>query len=529
MLHLGISAPAISVPGINYDEVIQAVPAADFLRGHARAQPLPQARSVDLFGRPFPWMTQHYMGALKGQLLIPSFAVFGATPEVLRLTTTLWTLLGVLLVMLWTQQVLGTRVSLVGGALLTLDPSLMFTARHDWGSFALALVARGAALCFATRWWHTRWPLDLGAAGLALGLGLYNKVDFGVFLVAAGVMLALCRPDAVRELLGRERRALVWGAAGLAVGLGPAILAAPGILRAASALASQENLAEKLLVARATLDGSYFPRLMAVGGRFGHMFEAEASRGLLAAAYLGSLGILLATWIGRGRLARAACFVAGTALLTQLGILLLPGAVRIHHALNIYPFPHLVVAIAALSLWDGSARLSRGKAAARLAVGVTVGLITAQELVITSRTLTFLEHSGGRGFWSDAIQRLARDVGKNPEADVISLDWGFQQPLLFLAEGERLIEPFRYLRQGFQRGRPWTHEGDEADVYLVHERDYDVFDVGSRFLGAVSRLDPDRVEIRPYLDREGKVAFLAVRLLGTHRVVHRGDFAIELR
>src|SRR5262245_37884318 len=80
----------LEVPGLYYDEVIQALPAAEFLREGGRPLQIPGARSTWLAGGWFPLMTQPYMGALKSQLLIPVFAAFGASTTSLRTTTFAW-------------------------------------------------------------------------------------------------------------------------------------------------------------------------------------------------------------------------------------------------------------------------------------------------------------------------------------------------------------------------------------------------------------------------------------------------------
>jgi hypothetical protein len=511
------------------------VPALDFLRGHTRALPLPQSRSIEVLGRPFPWQIQSYMGGVKSQLLIPSLGLFGARVEVLRLTTTLWALVGVLLIMLWAHLVLGTPAALLTGALLALDPSLLFVARHDWGSFSLGLLLRGAGLLLATRWWISRRPWELAAAGLALGLGIYNKVDFAPFLAAAAISLAATRPDVLRELLGRERRCLAWGLAGLAAGAAPSILAISQTLGAASSVGSPGAFAEKLRVAWVMLDGSYFHRLMAVGGRFERLFDPalEAPGGFLGFAYLAGALVLFWVWVRHrpaSPFSRAAGFVACTAVLTQAGLLMIPGAVRIHHVLNAHPFPHLVVAAAAVAAWRASARLpTPAPSLARIALACGLAAILAANGIVGYRTMALIERSGGRGWWSDAIHGFAREVESQPGREVISLDWGFHQQLLFLTEETRPVEPFWYFRQSLQRGLPWSRRGSGEDVYLVHEPRYDLQGFGPRFLEAISGIDPRLVEIRPFLEREGGVAFLAVRIRREHRLRYRGDgFALEL-
>ena len=62
LLFLLLAIGDLGVPGPYYDEVIQALPSLEFLEGRARAAPLPGSEVLRLGGRPFPWMTQAYMG-----------------------------------------------------------------------------------------------------------------------------------------------------------------------------------------------------------------------------------------------------------------------------------------------------------------------------------------------------------------------------------------------------------------------------------------------------------------------------------
>jgi hypothetical protein len=292
-LHLGVSARCLDVPGLFYDEAIQAGPSLGFLRGQVRALHPPGLTTTPLLGRPFPWMPQPYMGALKSQLLIPSFVLFEASPAVLRITTTLWALAGVLFVMLWVDRVLGRSVALASGALLLVDPTLLFVSRHDWGSAALALLCRGAGLYFATLGWKTRRPLHLALAGITLGLGLYNKVDFAAFLGAAAISLVLVRPGVLG--LARRRRELGWGVLAFVAGAAPIVLSIPQLIQATSQVATRGPFAQRLQVAWSTLDGSYFYRLWTTGGRYERLFEVpDVPVGLLGFAVLGSLLLLAA-------------------------------------------------------------------------------------------------------------------------------------------------------------------------------------------------------------------------------------------
>jgi hypothetical protein len=143
-------------------------------------------------------------------------------------------------------------------------------------------------------------------------------------------------------------------------------------------------------------------------------------------------------------------------------------------------------------------------------------------------TLRRLERSGGRGWWSDALVSVAHDVEANGGSVVVSLDWGFQEPLLFLTDRTRAIEAVWPIHDSLRARRPWSLRGDVRHVYLVHEPPLDHFGLGQGFLAAVARLKPGLATTRRYLDREGGVAFLAVRFSEPHRLVYDGAWRVQI-
>jgi hypothetical protein len=371
--------------------------------------------------------------------------------------------------------------------------------------------------------------LHLGLAGLAFGLGLYNKVDFAAFLGAAALALVLVRPGVLG--LAWHRRELGWGALAFAAGATPIILSIPQLIRATSQVAMRGPFAERLQVAWSTLDGSYFFRLWTSGGRYERLFEApDIPLGLFGFAVLASLALLAAiAWRAPRCLPspRTLVFVAAAGGLTQLALLAMPGAQRVHHMMNVCPFPHLLVASTLVAL-------SRIRPAgipgyvARAGATVVFAALLASSVWMMARTFALLETSGGRGYWSDALERFAEEVEQQPEATVVSLDWGFHPPLMVLTESPGLIEPIWHLRPGGRPDRGWQRRGDAGDVYLVHEPPYDRFGIGLDFLEQVAVLPTGVAETRTYRDREGAVAFLAIRLTRPHRLFFRDRLRLSV-
>jgi hypothetical protein len=496
----------LEVPGLFYDEVIQAEPAKQVLRPDGRPSEIPGIETARLWGRWFPVMTQPYMGALKSQALIPTFALFGATPTSLRLTTLAWGLAGLLLAMLWARRTLGLATALLGGAFVALDPSFLLVSRHDWGSVTLAFVCRCGGLYFASWGWSTRRAWALFIAGILLGLGLYNKIDFAIFLVAAGAASLLTAQASVRAALRSPRAALAvacfaLGAAPMAPILGRAVLGFRNLLQHLGGAAT--DWSEKLHVLRAVLDGSYFHRLMLAGGSFEEMFAVEgAAIGPFPMIFAASaVFVVMRLCAGRRRsdrhdpASRAQAFVILTALLTLIGFLLMPGARRIHHVMNAWPFPQLTVAIAVVELWRLGAVRGRGRITPRAAAFGAAGVVIASSLFVGLHTLETIRATGGKGRWSDALARFADELAARPGAVVVSLDWGFDGPLRFTAPDLELVEPIWKLRGSAKRGETWIREGTPEHVYLLYGDEYALFDFGAALLEAVGSLPPGSATI----------------------------------
>ncbi|MBW1687457.1 MAG: glycosyltransferase family 39 protein [Deltaproteobacteria bacterium] len=520
-------------PGLYYDEVIQATPASEFLREGGEPLRMPGARNTWLFGGWFPLMTQPYMGALKSQLLIPTFAAFGATRETLRLAALAWSCVGLGLVMLWARRLFGLRVALLAGAFLAFDPSFLFVSRHDWGSVALALVLRGGGLYLATTGWARASLVRLAAGGLLLGLGIYNKIDFAPFVAGAGLALLLVAPRSFwHELRAQPARALA-AAGGFAAGAAPMLVTLTGVWAAAQAmLRSQEvrasDLAEKLHTWLSMLDGSHFHRLMLAGGSFERLSEVE---GAVAGPFLVIL-VPSAVWLAvrlwrdarRGAFDRAQAFVLVAMLFTALGLLATPRAARIHHTMNVYPFPQLVVAIAATRLWGARDRAAWAR---RLLVGACVAALLAGSLRVDLRTLETIHESGGRGRWSNALERFAGELPD--DASVVSLDWGFHAPLRFTRPELQLEEPVWRMQRARGPGPGVTLLGGPQHVYLVQEPGYQVFDIGDALLEAVRRLPMGAATVREHADRNGESAFRSIHFARPHQLIYRGSFEVKLR
>jgi hypothetical protein len=202
---------------------------------------------------------------------------------------------------------------------------------------------------------------------------------------------------------------------------------------------------EKFHAAWTMYDGSYFYRLMQAGGKFDAMFDAScpvrSPFGLLVVL----CGILLAVHLVRCRGeaggSRCLAFLLLGALLITSGVFLLPLATRIHHHLAVYPFPQLIVAAAILLLWRKSPAQPLAKWGLRAAALAMAVAVIGGHLVALRQTQSLIARTGGRGHFSDSIAEFCKDIKDQQGLAVVSLDWGFNEPLHYLCRNKKLFEP----------------------------------------------------------------------------------------
>jgi hypothetical protein len=518
---------------------------------------MPGYEVISVCGRPFPIFAQSYIGAVKSWLLLPSFAVFGASQPVLRLTALGWGLMALLLFMLWTWRWLGRNTALLAGALLALDPTFFFISVLDWGLVLPSFLCRFACFYVTLRWWQVRnepptpEQKDPGKktgyrglfhaflAGFFAGLGFFNKIDFAVLL--AGVLLALlcCNARCLWAYFVLPRSAirhpplsmlapsLALACLGFVFTAGPMLTHIPGILGGDKPGGKPGELTEKFNTMLAMYDGSYFYRLMDAGGLFDKMYLARAPifapvgiALILAAAYLIGAERLRKAFLDpffslvsffRSSSGDAAAFLLLAILFITIGIFLLPGAVRIHHMVLVYPLPHLVVALAVTRLWhrfrgEGSGSPARNVLSPSSLVAALFVLLLASQLLALCRTQQLIRQTGGRGRWSDALSAFARQMKDRSDLTIVSLDWGFSEQLAFLTDGPTLTEPF------------WTRDLSVSTstncIYLAHPPEYTLLDFGPAYLEAARRSGLDLVDVRPWNDHQNHPAFFSLRLRG---------------
>ena len=170
---------------------------------------MPGTGTITLFGHPFPLFVQWYLGGLKPWLIIPSLMLFDATTVVLRSTSLFWYLVGLLIFMLWTRELLGLSAAILAALMLGLDSVLLLSLRADWGAITPGFLCRVLGSLLVMRWWHHRKSRDGFLGALALGLGLFSKIDFVVILLGCAIAVVRLMYPGWPSKMGRSGK-LCW-------------------------------------------------------------------------------------------------------------------------------------------------------------------------------------------------------------------------------------------------------------------------------------------------------------------------------
>lgn len=534
---LSIALPQIDELGLYYDEAFLAQQARGFVEPDRAGVHPASVQTAWIAGRPFPIRNAAYLGSLKSQLLIPSLAVFGASPFVLRVSTLAIGLLGLLFCMLWARRYWGEQVAVISGVLVASDPAFFFFSQFEWGPFTSMLLCRGAglyflSLAFAPGKPRSAWPA-LFAGAVCLGLGIYSRVDFVVILVALALGMLAFRRDIVATAWREHRAKLFTFGAVFGLTASPTIAVLQQVVKASSAIADRGDLGYRADVLASVLDGSHFFRVISAGGRFEELFAQPApSTGFAWVLCLSAAVLLSGKLRGPSLRPGSAGFLLLTTFLLGALMLLIPGAVRAHHMLNTLPFPHLVVATAGVGLWQRSWANPRSRLIARSCVAISLLACLYGNAQVVSKTRQLILDTGGKGRFSIALQDFAREIdtadpGKSSE--FVSLDWGFHEPLLFTTQHVRLREPIWSLTRATIKRTPYLANGDRNTIYLIHEEPYDLFGLGAPFLEALKASDPAHYSVREHLDGSGELAFKSVRFERPHQLRFNGRFRFRLR
>jgi len=488
----------------------------------------PVAREFRLrvFHRDIPLMAMDYVGALKSWLYLPIFRLFAPSPLSLRLPVLAIGAITIWLFYLLLDRIAGNRAALAGCLLLSTDTSFLLTTEFDWGPVAIQHLMLVAACLLLVEFVRTDSRKLLAAGFFTLGLGLWDKAIFA--WVLGGLVIAAVVVFPKQALARLTARNLGVAIAGLLLGVWPLVVFnARHDWRTVrnNASFSAENLDAKATVLLSTVTGS---------GLFGYMvnvssaepareppswlerastriadFSGRPHRNVMMPALL--IAFVAGLWIRASRRATlfALIFLAGA--WTQMALTKNAGG-GVHHAVLLWPFPQLAVAIAFAALSERWMRWGL------LTFAITIAIVCAANLLVTNEYLAQFIRNGPTVTWTDAIYPLSDSI-QDPSSEVFLMDWGMFQPLRMLHQGR--IKIFA----GFDP--VMTDAPDEAQrrtidnmltsaqaVFIAHTPGNEVFPVPNRrFENLAATRGFSKEILRTVPDRHGRKIFEVYRFV----------------
>src|SRR5579883_157993 len=490
----------------------------------------PKEMSFNVFHHTIPLMVMTYIGTLKTLIYAPIVALFGASVWTLRLPTVIIGTLTVFFFFRLALRITSAQGAAIAGLLLATDPIFLLTNTIDWGPVALGhfLLVTGC-LCLVR--FAQDWPVRtdsmryLALGFFLLGLGLWNKALFFWVLGGLGAGSVLFLPELKRLFTWKNARI---AAAAFVLGSFPFLLynvRHPNATLSASAHFDPVSLAmRKFASLTGTLDGSgllgYFtteswdvanPKTPAtLHGRFAWWVEQKFGTHRhdgMNYAFAASL-LLLPYW----RRVRAAWFsLIFMAVTWALMAMTTNAGGAVHHAVLLWPFPHLFVALALASI-----RWKR--------VGAAVcGVLVVLDLLVIAKYIADYERNGPGPVYTDAFFRLSDALqdppGHKEDHRLWVMDWGILNGILFTHQGRIAVRvgepPFMTDNPGPADRKMIDYVMKDRDALFVgHVADREIMKGAARRLEAEAAAVGLRKEVLQTIsDTNGRPVFEIYRLV----------------
>lgn len=399
---------------------------------------------------PLSLMVNSYVGPIKAGAMSVVFRLWDPSSVALRAFGIAALALSGVLFFVFVRRYSPPTLAALSTAALLFDPAYVVTSVLDWGPVALQhvfllLTLLAAVRAIERRSW--RWAF---AAGLAAGLGIWDKVLFVFPLAGLAVAFLLF---ARRRL---EWRLPVAAFAGVLLGAAPFVISLsqphPGESAAELTRFDPASLPVKAGQVRRTLDGTVLRSFVVNTGGHGPSILG-GSRTLMAAACIIAIAVLFPVRRSRyGQFAMATLTAAAVAWLSMS--LVRDVGLGVHHTILLWPAPYLLLLFTVLA-WR-----ERLPSPAPLFTVVLV-VVALQNFRVTVGVRQTAMQYGFTSNWTDAqyplVARLAQRGGT-----VLLGDWGLADSLYLASNGKLAL---RMVSDEY-----WKPAFDDADLANIATR-----------------------------------------------------------
>ena len=485
---------------------------------------------VQIFHHLIPLMILSYLGTLKSFTYALLFQMFTPNAASTRMPVLLVGVLSIVLFYRLLARISGRVAAIAGCLLLATDSIFLLTDLFDWGPAAFQHLLLVAGMLLLYRFYESG-RLGLLAGGFFLfGLAMWDKALFAWTLSGLAVAAAIVFPRVLWRLLG-WRTAAVAGL-GFLLGAAPLVMFnihSKGETFRGNTAWSAEEFTHKLRMAQGTLEGQglfgYLVRddnegappraartTLARGSeRLSHAFGAPR-RNLMPAALAGALLLVPLLWRARTRASRTILFAVIVLLVAwpQMAFNRNTGG-SVHHVVLLWPFPHLIIAVA-----FGEAAQKFGRAG-KAALALMLALVIPSNLLVTNEYYRMMMRNGGGLPWTDAIYPMADFLKHSYASQILVIDWGMFDSLQLLDRGKL---PLR--NGGDPLNKPSLDASDRetvrqwlitpGTVFVAHTAPYEFLQGSNQRLEDVARqCGMARESLGVFKDRNGRAIYEVFR------------------
>ena len=430
----------LSLPGIWYDEALQLVPTIRILGRGAPFYFHGYSSTCDIGGITFPIMTINYLGALKSYLFIPFYLIFGVSPLGIRLGGILAGLIVLLFAFLITKKLFRPEAAVIATALLCLDPSFVLFFRTDMGPVAVQITVKMLSFWLLLLWLDKPRFRLLGTALFLMGIGLFDKANFALYIAALGVSFLLFCRKSLPFLLKMNN--ILAGGALFCLGAAPLLiqeiktrgsLLKPLIhpfVSDSRYLTKPIGWKGSLLLLENTLNSRWIQDFVCLRVGYISWFPFLCLVCIIMVPLLAGMGNRKA-YPGGVKKISGVLFLA--ALIWVL-VSLCPGTWGAHHYLLLYPFPHIFCA--AVLAWPFRTEYhSRWKKSLICATVMAILIVMVTNVLSLYGYYRNLEQGYSSPRWSPVISDLTEYFMEIHPRKIICVDWGLHNSIILLSNG----------------------------------------------------------------------------------------------
>lgn len=486
LMYLIIGTMDLHLPGPQNDEVADAVPAMELLRGI----PSSAFDNIELLGFKLPLMMGHYTGPTSIYASYLAMTVFGISIEGLRAGQLLLGSLSIIVLWVLARRWFGVGVAGIAALLCASFPPFIWWNRSG-AHFAAPLVPLALLLLLLLHaWWRTRKPKWLITSAFVFGVGLTTKLLFAWLLIPIAItgVMVIGIPGIYKIIRSIVLRIYVVCLAALLVGMFPFIL--HNLPSGASFRFIGENALQSRAYAHNNLDvigNIKFETLDFLRMMSGDTLHFDAPTPFpLGAMVIVICAVYTLVLVFRKRrmlsIQHDGIDAIPASIRTRLFLLMLIvtviplGTVSIsgigaRHLFIITPLVWLLIAACIYDLYLAIAKHLCAGTAIGITGAVILGIV-GNQLVTNANVHAFLSRTGGKGLWSNSLYTLAAELQTTYfDRPLIAMDWGFERSIAFLSQDRiRVREMYEYLPEPSPRflDLATVLVREPANLYIFH-------------------------------------------------------------